>query len=141
MNIYLAKTLYSLGFTYHHYQQNIYKGMIFQIGDEEYVVGGNTEDDISDAEKDKIKDGVWIPSAQHLIEWLGDNDFAFAIVYETNLYKIVCKDTLTSTEFHAESPDFDTAIFSIVRKILKKKERAFDYKEKIYGEIIKDTEQ
>lgn len=137
MNIYLAETLYSLGFTYRHYQENIYKGMLFQIGDEEYVVGGNTESDISDAEAQKIKSGVWIPSAQHLIEWLQDNDFAFQINFEQNLIAIACKDTITNTEYSSESPDLETSLFSIIRKILKKKERIFDYKEKICGEIVK----
>ena len=54
-----------------------------------------------------------------------------------NLIVIACKDTITNTEYSSESPDLETSLFSIIRKILKKKERIFDYKEKICGEIVK----
>ena len=130
MNAQLAQKLYSLGFTYSYYEKNIFKGMLFEYKGKEYVIGGNTEEELTSEEKEIVKHGVWIPSDLHLMEWLEDNDFSFTITQQEHSYSVICRDEITKQEFGAEAAILELALFSVIRKILKKGERQFDYKQR-----------
>lgn len=135
INIYEATKLYELGFTYKHYQNNIEKGMVFFYNDSEWVLGGDTESDLSESDIKIIANGTWIPSDSHLIEWLQDNDFSFYILNDDGFYAIKCVDNNTQSEFTSKTPSLSFTLSAVIRKILKKNERDFDTKEKIYGII------
>ena len=137
MNItyYQAKELYSLGFSFRHYTNNIHKGMVFYYKDSEWVIGGNENDNLSDEEKVIANNGIWLPSSLHLIDWLVDNDFVFIIKNTDGFFDIICKDSITETQYESKTPTLEVTLASIIKKILKKKERLFDTKEKVFGII------
>lgn len=135
INILEARKLYELGFTYRHYQNNPEKGMMFYHNDSEWILGGDTEADLSESDIKIIAEGTWIPSDFHLIEWLKDNDFSFYILNDDGFYAVKCVDNATRSEFTAKTPTLSFALSAVIRKILKKAEHSFDTKEKIYGII------
>ena len=130
-----AKELYSLGFSFCHYQKNSHKGMVYLYGGSEWVIGGNVDDDISVFDKEIIKKGLWLPSEMHLIEWLLDNEFVFSIVNVDGFFDFTCKDSMTNTKYHTKVPTLELALVTVIKKILKKGERTFDNNEKKFGVI------
>ncbi len=130
-----AKELYSLGFSFRHYQNHFHKGMVYLYGESEWVIGGNVDGDMSVVDKEIINKGLWLPSEMHLIEWLLDNEFVFSIINIDGFFDFTCKDSITKTEYHTKVPTLELALVTIIKKILKKRERMFDYKEKQYGMI------
>lgn len=134
----VAEELYALGFTFKHYQENFYKGEVYYYNDAEWVIGGRTDEDIfSDFDLTIMKNGLWLPSESHLIEWLQDNDFVFAIINNDGFFEIQCKDIVTLTEYNTKTPTLEYSLAALIKKILKKREREFDVKNKIFG-IIKN---
>lgn len=130
-----ANELYDLGFSYRHYQKNPQKGMIYYYNDTEWVIGGCVDEALTDSDKAIIANGIWLPSEIHFIEWLHDNEFVFAIINQDNFFEIQCKDAITSTQYETKTPTLEFSLAAIVKKILKKKERAFDEKEKMFGVV------
>ena len=130
VNYLVAKQLYELGFTYQYYENNIETGMVFSDGETEYIIGGDPAKSISNTDMEKIKDFIWLPSVGHLIEWLKENDFIFTISCENVFFDIRCQDIITQREYHTKVPTLDYALAVIIKKILKKKERDFDYFQK-----------
>lgn len=128
-----ADELYALGFSYRHYHDHPQKGMVYYYDGSEWVIGGDSEAPLTEFEKNIVENGVWLPSEIQLIEWLLDNDFIFSIVNTDGFFDVVCKDTVTQIQYKSKMPTLDYTISAIIRKILKKKERKFDTKEKIYG--------
>ena len=123
----VAKELYDLGFTYHFYEERIHTGMVFHDGEIEFTIGGNSEDPITQEDRDRIKRSIWLPSEYHLMEWLKENDFCFGIVCQNGIYEVQCVDLFTKREYKTEFPMLDFALAKTIMKILKKKERQFDY--------------
>lgn len=136
ITIFTAQELYSLGFTYHHYQNHIHKGMVFYYNDSEWILGGNVDEDLSKFDMELTQKGTWLPSEWHLLEWLQENDFVFAIINQDGFFEIQCKDSITNTVYTTKVPTLDFALATIIKKILKKKERQFDKKDKILGTIV-----
>ncbi|MGI6248970.1 MAG: hypothetical protein ACOYJX_06165 [Acutalibacteraceae bacterium] len=137
ITISVAEELYKLGFTYRHYQKNFHKGMVFYYNEIEWVLGGDLEEDITEFDKEIIEKGTWLPSEIHLIEWLQDNGFAIAIINIDGFWELQCKDLETCTKYYTKVPTLDFALAVVIKKILKKKERPFDTKDKIFGIIEK----
>lgn len=133
----VAEQLYTVGFTYHYYQEHIHAGMVFQIGEKEHVIGGAINEPLAEKDRLIVQQGMWLPSINHLIEWLNDNNFSFAIINQNGSYEIQCKDTITGRKYHTQVPTLDFALAVVIKKILLKRERKFDTGEKIYG-IIDD---
>ena len=138
ININQAEELYKLGFTFKHYQENIHKGMVFYYNNNELIIGGNSQEDLSDSDLEVVRNGIWLPSSWHLFEWLRNNDFAFYIKYEGDLIELFCKDSMTGREYLTNTLTLDYTLSCTIRKILKKKEREFDKNEIIIAEIIED---
>ena len=130
-----AKELYSLGFSYRHYQMNIHKGMVYYYEEAEWVIGGNVDAELSQLDKKIAQEGIWLPSEMHLVEWLVDNGFVFSIVNIDSFFEMKCKDSFTGTDYYSKVPTLDLALETVIKKILKKKERIFDVKDKVYGTI------
>lgn len=140
VTVFVANELFSLGFTYKFYQNNPVKGMMYYYNDTEWIIGGSCEGDLTQEDLKVVKGGVWLPSVDHLLEWLVDNEFVFSIVNTNGFYEIDCVDSLTKTKYHTVTPTLDYSLAVIVKKILKKKEREFDIKEKESYSIIEDIE-
>lgn len=138
ITIFTAEELYAMGFSFKHYSENVHRGMVYYYNDEEWIIGGRCDADFTDDDMKIISDGIWLPSQEHLLEWLEDNDFVYSIVNTDGFYDVDCKDSHTNTLYHSKTPTLEVALASIIKKILKKKERTFDYKEKIFGTIISD---
>ncbi len=132
----LAEELNSSGFSYKHYKENPHKGMVFYYENEEWIIGGQSDGDFSDEELKIINNGIWLPSQVHLMEWLEDNDFVYAIVNNDGFYEVICKDIHTNTQFQTKMPTLSYTLAKTIKKILKKHEREFDTKEKLFGTII-----
>lgn len=130
-----ARELYDLGFTYRHYAEHPQKGMVYFYENAEWVIGGNVDDPLDEYDYFVILNGIWLPSEMHLLEWLSDNDFVYAIVNTDGFVDATCKDSLTQTQYQSKTPTLDVALAAIIKKILKKHEREFDTKEKRYGVI------
>ena len=138
ITIFDAQELYALGFSYRHYQNHFHKGMVYYYEGAEWVIGGNADEDISNSDMKIIHEGIWLPSEMHLIEWLVNNDFVFHIVNTDHFFEFKCKDSITGTEYSTKVPTLEVASATVIKKILKKKERTFDTKEKIFG-IIEES--
>ena len=117
------------------FQQSLSKGMVYYYDNNEWVIGGNANEPITDFQEKIVKNGIWLPSENHLIEWLLDNDFTFSIVNNDGFFEINCLDSITGTKYSAKVPTLEFAIAAIIKKILKKHEREFDLKDKIFGVI------
>ena len=124
-----ARELYALGFTYRHYARHPHRGMVYCCNGREVVLGGDVNEPLSPQEREMAARGMWLPSAVHLTEWLWDNDFVFSIVNTDGFFDVTCRDTLTDTLYQSKTP----TLAAVVRKILKKRERPFDTKEKTVG--------
>ena len=135
ISIMVAQELYDLGFSYRHYKEHISKGMVYYYDNNEWVIGGNANEPITDFQEKIVKNGIWLPSENHLIEWLLDNDFTFSIVNNDGFFEVNCLDSITGTKYSAKLPTLEFAIAAIIKKILKKHEREFDLKDKIFGVI------
>lgn len=138
VTVYVASELFSLGFTYNFYQNNPQKGMIYHYNNAEWIIGGSCDSDFTQEDLKIIKEGVWLPSVNYLLEWLTDNDFVFAIVNTNGFYEIDCVDAITKTKYHTSTPTLDYSLSVIIKKILKKKEREFDTKVKESYAIIEE---
>ena len=138
VTVYVASELFSLGFTYNFYQNNPQKGMIYHYNNAEWIIGGSCDSDFTQEDLKIIKEGVWLPSVDYLLEWLTDNDFVFAIVNTNGFYEIDCVDAITKTKYHTSTPTLDYSLSVIIKKILKKKEREFDTKVKESYAIIEE---
>jgi hypothetical protein len=137
ITINVAKELYNLGFSYKHYEQNIHKGMVYYYHNYEWVIGGNMDEEVSDADRKIVAEGIWLPSEIHLIEWITDNDFIFSLVNQDGFFELRCKDSICGTEYYTKVPTLELAFAIIIKKILKKKERPFDTHDKVFGIIEK----
>lgn len=129
-----ARELYDRGFTYRHYQAHPHRGMVFFYQGMEWIIGGSADapPQLTDV---IIADGLWLPSESHLMEWLSDNGFVYAIVNTDGFFDVTCRDSLTQTEYHAKTTTLEVALAAVIKKILKKHERPLDDNEKIYGEM------
>lgn len=131
----IAKELYDLGFSYKHYERNVQKGMVFYYNCCEWVIGGNMDEKISEIDKKVVERGIWLPSESHLIEWLTDNGFIFSLVNQDGFFELRCKDSISETEYYTKVPTLEFAFATVIKKILKKKERPFDTHDKVFGVI------
>lgn len=136
ISIYVAEELYSLGFSFKRYSNNVHKGMVFHYNNEDWIIGGRCETELSNDDINIIVHGTWLPSDSHLLEWLADNDFVYAIVNNDGFYDVTCKDVHTNTTYHTKMPTLEFSLASIIKKILKKNERLFDRNEKPIGIVI-----
>jgi len=139
INIYRANQLYSRGFTYRYYQEHFYRDMVFYYNEAEWMIGGNLSEKIVESDLEIIKSGIWLPSELHLMEWLMENDFKFNIINNDRdmCVTIYCEDGITGTVFSPTVSPLPDALACLIVKILKKAERPFDKKNKIFGVIEK----
>ena len=103
---------------------------LYHYNNAEWIIGGSCDSDFTQEDLKIIKEGVWLPSVDYLLEWLTDNDFVFAIVNTNGFYEIDCVDAVTKTKYHTSTPTLDYSLSVIIKKILKRKEREFDTKVK-----------
>lgn len=137
INIDRANQLYSLGFAHRHYQEHFHRGMVFYYDNSEWIIGGNKDEDLTEQDMKIIENGVWLPSANHLMEWLQENSFNFSIspLKSSMMVEIQCMDSITGTEYSPTVSVLEVALACLIRKILKKSERKFDTNKKEYGII------
>lgn len=140
LDAYHAQELYSLGFHFRRLQENPHKGMVFQYEDSEWVIGGEKETEIENADMEIIKKGIWLPSEEELICWLQYNDFVFVLAFQGFFFEIKCRDSITGTAYTAEAPTPDLALFRIIKKVLTKGERAFEIKEEYFLHITTENQ-
>lgn len=139
INIYRANQLYSLGFTYRHYQEHFNQGMVFYYKNAEHVIGGNNNESLTEKDMKIINDGIWLPDAMHLMEWLQENSFIFSISSQSAnmLVEIRCEDIITGTKYTPTFSPIEDALACLIRKILKRNERHFDIYDKEF-EVIEE---
>lgn len=51
----VAQELYDLGFSYRHYKEHISKGMVYYYDNNEWVIGGNANEPITDFQEKIVK--------------------------------------------------------------------------------------
>jgi len=111
--------------------------MVYYHNNSEWVLGGDLSARLTEFDMEIVKNGIWLPSEVHLIEWLMENDFIFRIIHDNPDMRVTihCEDAITGAVFSPTVSSLADALACLIIKILKKRERPFDTKGKVYGII------
>lgn len=127
ITIEMAKELYDLGFSFRFRQEQPDRSMTFFRDGIYFQLGGNNCLELNEKECKEIKDAVWIPDEWDLELWLEWNDFAYFISSISPEVRVECVDKQTGTRYSSTMRPVCYGLWKVIIKILKKKERIFDY--------------
>ena len=127
----------AVGFTYPEYEHLLNYGMLFYYNDDEYVIGGFSNDTFSDLDKEVARQGEWLPEATQLLEWLTNTDFKVDIsIDEWQYFSIQAIDMIDGTLFNGGGLTLANALAKTITKICKANRRSYVPRTKLRLEII-----
>lgn len=120
------KKMRAVGFTYPEYEHFLNFGMLFYYNDEEYFVGGFSNDTFSELDKEAALNGEWLPEAAQLLEWLTNTDFKVTISNDDGQYfSIQAIDMIDGTHFIGGGLTLANALAKTITKICKSNRRSY----------------
>ena len=126
-----------VGFTYPDYEHFLNYGMLFYYNDDEYTVGGFSNNTFSDLDKEVAQQGEWLPEAAQLLEWLTNTDFKVTVsIDEGQYFSIQAIDTTDGTLFNGGGLTLANALAKTITKICKSNRRSYVPRAKLRLEII-----
>ena len=127
----------AVGFTYPEYEHFLNYGMLFYYNDEEYFIGGFSNNTFSDLDKEVAQQGEWLPEAAQLLEWLTNTDFKVTIsIEEGHYFSIQAIDTTDGTLFNGGGLTLANALAKTITKICKANRRSYVPRAKLRLEIF-----
>ena len=127
----------AVGFTYPEYEHFLNYGMLFYYNDEEYFIGGFSNNTFSDLDKEVAQQGEWLPEAAQLLEWLTNTDFKVTIsIDEGQYFSIQAIDITDGTLFNGGGLTLANALAKTITKICKANRRSYVPRAKLRLEII-----
>ena len=127
----------AVGFTYPEYEHFLNYGMLFYYNDDEYFIGGFSNNTFSDLDKEVAQKGEWLPEAVQLLEWLTNTDFKVAVsIDEGQYFSIQAIDTTDGTPFNGGGLTLADALAKTITKICKSNRRNYIPRAKLRLEII-----
>lgn len=125
MSVSMAEELFHRGFSFRKYQENPRAGMRYWVDGEEWILGGK-DGGLHPNDLEIVQRGTWLPDDTHLLEWLRENGFSFVLFEQGETCELQCLDRMTGSRYERTNLPVDLALYAIVRRILKNKERTFD---------------
>ena len=126
-----------VGFTYPEYEHFLNYGMLFYYNDEEYFIGGFSNNTFSDLDKEVAQQGEWLPEAAQLLEWLTNTDFKVTIsIDEGQYFSIQAIDITDGTLFNGGGLTLANALAKTITKICKANRRSYVPRAKLRLEIF-----
>lgn len=127
----------AVGFTYPEYEHFLNYGMLFYYNDEEYFIGGFSNNTFSDLDKEVAQQGEWLPEAAQLLEWLTNTDFKVTIsIDEGQYFSIQAIDITDGTLFNGGGLTLANALAKTITKICKANRRSYVPRAKLRLEIF-----
>ena len=127
----------AVGFSYPEYEHFLNYGMLFYYNDDEYFIGGFSNNTFSDLDKEVAQQGEWLPEAAQLLEWLTNTDFKVTIsIDEGHYFSIQVIDTTDGTLFNGGGLTLANALAKTIAKICKSNRRSYVPRAKLRLEII-----
>ena len=127
----------AVGFTYPEYEHFLNYGMLFYYNDEEYFIGGFSNNTFSDLDKEVAQQGEWLPEAAQLLEWLTNTDFKVTIsIDEGQYFSIQAIDITDGTLFNGGELTLANALAKTITKICKANRRSYVPRAKLRLEIF-----
>ena len=127
----------AVGFTYPEYEHFLNYGMLFYYNDEEYFIGGFSNNTFSDLDKEVAQQGEWVPEAAQLLEWLTNTDFKVTIsIDEGQYFSIQAIDITDGTLFNGGGLTLANALAKTITKICKANRRSYVPRAKLRLEIF-----
>ena len=127
----------AVGFTYPEYEHFLNYGMLFYYNDEEYFIGGFSNNTFSDLDKEVAQQGEWLPEAAQLLEWLTNTDFKVTIsIDEGQYFSIQAIDITDGTLFNGGGLTLANALAKTITKICKANRRSYVPRTKLRLEIF-----
>ena len=127
----------AVGFTYPDYEHLLNYGMLFYYNNDEYFIGGFSNDNFSDLDKEVAQQGEWLPEAAQLLEWLTNTDFTVTIsIDEGQYFSIQAIDTIDGSRFNGGGITLANALAKTITKICKSNRRSYVPRATLRLEII-----
>ena len=127
----------AVGFSYPDYEHFLNYGMLYYYHDDEYFIGGYSDGDFSDLDKEVTQQGEWLPEATQLLEWLTNTDFKVSISVDDGQYfSIQAIDMIDGTLFNGGGLTLANALAKTITKICESNRRDYVPKAKLRLEII-----
>ena len=127
----------AVGFTYPEYEHFLNYGMLFYYNDDEYFIGGFSNNTFSDLDKEVAQQGEWLPEAAQLLEWLTNTDFKVTIsIDEGQYFSIQAIDITDGTLFNGGGLTLANALAKTITKICKANRRSYVPRAKLRLEIF-----
>ena len=127
----------AVGFTYPEYEHFLNYGMLFYYNDEEYFIGGFSNNTFSDLDKEVAQQGEWLPEAAQLLEWLTNTDFKVTIsIDEGQYFSIQAIDITDGTLFNGGGLTLANALAKTITKICKANRQSYVPRAKLRLEIF-----
>ena len=109
----------------------------FYYNDEEYFIGGFSNNTFSDLDKEVAQQGEWLPEAAQLLEWLTNTDFKVTIsIDEGQYFSIQAIDITDGTLFNGGGLTLANALAKTITKICKANRRSYVPRAKLRLEIF-----
>ena len=127
----------AVGFTYPEYEHFLNYGMLFYYNDDEYFIGGFSNNTFSDLDKEVAQQGEWLPEAAQLLEWLTNTDFKVTIsIDEGQYFSIQAIDITDGTLFNGGGLTLANALAKTITKICTANRRSYVPRAKLRLEIF-----
>jgi len=127
----------AVGFSYPDYEHFLNYGMLYYYHNDEYFIGGYSNGNFSDQDREVAQQGEWLPEAVQLLEWLTNTDFKVSISIDDEQYfTIQAIDMIDGTLFNGGGLTLANALAKTITKICKSKHRPYIPKTRLKLEII-----
>lgn len=116
----------SAGFSYPDYEHFLNYGMVYRYNGEEYFIGGSSDGDFTDQDREAAEHGEWLPEASQLLSWLTDTDFSVEICVEDGAYFLIrATDKTDGTPYRGGGYTLANALARVIIKICKSNRRPY----------------
>lgn len=133
--------LRAVGFSYPEYEHFLNYGMLYYYHDDEYLIGGFSEGDFTERDKEVAQQGEWLPEDTQLLEWLKYTDFKVTVsVDEENYYSIQAIDSINNAVYTGGDYTLANALAKVIIKVCKSKRREYTPKTTFRLRVIKEVD-
>lgn len=126
ITINILRELQAVGFSYPEYEHFLNIGMLFFYHDDEYLIGGFSEGDFSEQDKEVAQKGEWLPEASQLLAWLRNTGFKVTVsMNEANYYSVQAIDSINALIYSGGDYTLANALAKVIIRICKSKQRKY----------------